>query len=41
VLEAEVEVTVFALLLRNLKLNEPDTLKEVGTPLLSNPRPNN
>ena len=41
VAEAEVAVVVFALLLANLKVKDPETLKEVGDPLNNGPNPNN
>ena len=39
--ELDVAVSVFALLSLNLNVNEPDTLNDVGVPLLNNPNPNN
>ena len=39
--ELDVAVSVFVLLSLNLKLNEPETLNEVGVPLLNTPKPNN
>ena len=34
-------MSVFELLSLNLKVNEPETLSEVGVPLLNVPNPNN
>jgi hypothetical protein len=39
--ELEVAVSVLVLLSLNLNVNEPDTLNDVGVPLLNNPNPNN
>ena len=39
--EPDVEVSIFELLSLNLKVNEPETLSEVGVPLLNVPKPNN
>ena len=39
--EPDVEVSVLELLFLNLKVNEPETLNEVGVPLLNVPNPNN
>ena len=38
--ELEVAVSVLELLFLNLKLKEPDTLNDVGVPLLKVPKPN-
>ena len=39
--ELEVAVSVLELLSLNLKVNEPETLNDVGVPLLNVPKPNN
>jgi hypothetical protein len=39
--DAEVALSVLAELFLNLNVKEPDTLNEVGVPLLNGPSPNN
>jgi hypothetical protein len=39
--DPDVEVSVLELLSLNLKVNEPETLNDVGVPLFNVPKPNN